>query len=205
MHDTHERDITLNFAQALSRALLKTGRYRTKLTRNDDHFVMLNDRVDISRKAKADLFVSFHADSNPNPDARGLSIYTVSATASDKQSEALAERENKSDIITGLDLNTTDANVANILIDLTQRETMNKSTSFADAIVASLDPHINRLGGTHRFAGFRVLKAPDIPSVLIELGFITNEQDERLLLSADYRDLVIASVIKGIDHYYAAQ
>ena len=204
-HNTHERDITLNFAQNLAKALVKTGRYRVKLTRDTDHFVMLGDRVNIARKAKADLFISLHADSNPNPEARGLSIYTLSATASDAEAAALAERENKADIITGLDLNTTDQDVANILIDLTQRETMNKSLTLADTIVENMSPKINRLAKTHRFAGFRVLKAPDVPSVLIELGFITNENDERLLLSPDYRDLVVNSITKGVDRYYAAQ
>lgn len=201
-HDTHERDVTLNFALALRKALLRTGRYRVILTREDDHFVMLHERVDIARKAHADMMVSLHADSNPRAEAKGLSIYTLSATASDAEAAALAEHENKADVISGMDLSTTDQDVANILIDLTQRETMNKSTSLADMIVSKLHPKITRLPGTHRFAGFRVLKAPDIPSVLIELGFISNPADERLLLSPEYRDLVVESIIKGIDRYY---
>lgn len=205
VHNTQERDVTLNFAQNLRKALLKTGRYRVALTREDNRFIMLHERVNIARKAKADMLISLHADSNPRPEARGLSIYTLSATASDAEAAALAERENKSDIISGIDLNTTDADVANILIDLTQRETMNKSLTLADAIVANLHPKITRLPQTHRFAGFRVLKSPDVPSVLIELGFLSNATDERLLLSPEYRDVVLASVIKGIDRYYAGQ
>ena len=205
VHETHERDITLNFAHALRTAFLKTGRYRVILTRDDDHYIMLQDRVAIARKAKADLFISMHADSNPRPEAHGLSIYTLSATASDDEAAALAERENKADIITGLNLNTTDADVANILIDLTQRETMNKSTTLADTIVESLHPKITKLPMTHRFAGFRVLKAPDVPSVLIELGFVSNPIDERLLLSPEYRDVVVSSIVKGVDKYEAAQ
>ncbi len=205
VHDTHEKDVTLNFARTLAKALTATGRYRVKLTRDEDKFIMLHDRVNIARKAQADLMISLHADSNPREDARGLSIYTLSATASDEEAAALADRENKADVITGINLNTTDADVANILIDLTQRETMNKSTKLADMIVASLHPKINRLPSTHRFAGFRVLKAPDVPSVLIELGFVSNATDERLLLSPEYRDVVVSSVMKGIDKYYAAQ
>lgn len=205
LHKTQERDVTLNFAKSLAKALEATGNYRAMLTRDENTFIMLHDRVNIARKAKADIFISIHADSNPNPDARGLSIYTLSSTASDAEAAALAERENKSDIITGLDLNTTDQDVANILIDLTQRETMNKSTILADSIVDKLHPNITRLPSTHRYAGFRVLKAPDTPSVLIELGFLSNVNDERLLLSPDYRDLVVSSVIKGIDRFYSKQ
>lgn len=202
LHKTHERDVTLNFARALKKALVASGRYRAELTRDKDIFIMLQDRVNIARKQKSDILISLHADSNPRPEARGLSIYTLSATASDAEAAALAERENKVDIITGLDLNTTDADVASILIDLTQRETMNKSTILADAIVESLHPKINRLPKTHRFAGFRVLKAPDVPSVLVELGFLSNASDEKLLLSPEYRDLVVSSIIKGLNQYY---
>lgn len=205
LHGTQEREVTLNFARALRNALLRTGKYRVMLTRDDDTFISLGGRVDLARRAGAALFISLHADSNPRPEARGLSLYTLSATASDEEAEALAERENKSDIIAGIDLNTTDADVANILIDLTQRETMNKSTIFADTLVDALHPKIARLAKTHRVAGFRVLKAPDVPSVLIELGFLSNADDERLLLSPEFRDLIVASITKAIDRYYAAQ
>ncbi len=204
-HGTREKDVTLSYARALREALLRTGRYRVALTREDDRFIMLHERVAIARKMKGDLFISFHADSNPNPEARGLSIYTVSENASDEESAALAERENKVDILPGINLNTADPEVANILIDLTQRETMKKSDQFADDIVKSFDRRINRLDRTHRFAGFRVLKGFDVPSVLIELGFLTNDQDERMLLTAEYRDLVVNSVVKGIDRYLAGK
>jgi N-acetylmuramoyl-L-alanine amidase len=204
-NDTHEKDVTLNYARALRDGLVATGRYRVKLTREDDRFIMLHDRVDIARKAKGDIFISLHADSNPRADARGLSIYTLSENASDDEAAALAERENKVDIIPGIDLNTADPDVASILIDLTQRETMNKSSIFAEAVVASLRANIRKLDKTHRYAGFRVLKAPDIPSVLVELGFLSNPHDERLLLTKEHRDLVVESIIKGIDRYRAAE
>jgi N-acetylmuramoyl-L-alanine amidase len=205
LHKTHERDVTLAYAKALAKALEATGRYRTMLTRNSDVYILLPERVEIARRAHADMFISLHADSNPVASARGLSVYSLSETASDAESAALAERENKSDVIAGLNLNTTDKDVANILIDLTQRETMNKSAVLADKIVKSLDRHITHLSQTHRFAGFRVLKGPDLPSVLIELGFLSNAKDEKQLLSSDYRTRVVTSVIKGIDRYYAAQ
>ena len=203
VNKVQEKHITLAMAKAIRDALQKTGRYRAALTRDDDRYILLPERVNIARKMKADLFVSIHADSNPVPSARGLSIYTVSETASDAESQALAERENKSDIIGGLDLNTADKDVANILIDLTQHETSIKSADFADALVASMNPKIIRLEGTHRFAGFRVLKAPDVASVLIELGFLSNSADEQLLQSEAYRQLVSASVVKGVDRFRA--
>ena len=198
---TMEKNITLAMAKALRDGLLKTGRYRVALTREDDRYILLPERVNIARKLNADMFISIHADSNPVPSARGLSIYTVSETASDAESQALAERENKSDIIGGLNLNTADKDVANILIDLTQHETSIKSADFADALVASMHPKILKLEGTHRFAGFRVLKASDVPSVLIELGFVSNAEDEKRLQSEAYQQIVVASIIKGVDRY----
>lgn len=206
IHQVQEKHITLAMVKAIRDGLLATGRYRVLLTRGDDRYILLPERVEIARRAKANLFISIHADSNPNDDARGLSIYSVSEVASDKESAALAERENKSDVIGGLDLNTADKDVANILIDLTQHETATKSLELADALVASMDKKVTLLPGTpHRFAGFRVLKAPDIPSVLIELGFLTNATDEKLLQTDAYRDLVANSVIRGIDRYRAEQ
>jgi N-acetylmuramoyl-L-alanine amidase len=202
---TLEKIITLNYAGALREALLKTGRYRVMLTREDDRFIMLHERVKIARDAKADLFISLHADSNPRAEARGFSIYTLSETASDEEAAALAERENKSDIIPGLDLSTTDPEVANILIDLTQRETMNKSAKLADAIVAAMPAKVIKLPKTHRYAGFRVLKAPDVPSVLIELGFLSNAEDERQLLMPEHRKRLVEGVVSGIDRFLAGQ
>ncbi len=205
VHKTQEKDITLNYAKALREGLLRTGRYRVALTREDDRFIVLPERVSIARKMKADMFISLHADSNPRAEARGFSIYTLSETASDDESAALAERENKADIIPGIDLSGTDADVASILIDLTQRETMNKSAKFADIVVDNLHRGITKLPKTHRYAGFRVLKAPDIPSVLVELGFLSNEQDERLLLTSEYRERVVSSLVKGIDRFYVGE
>lgn len=201
LHGTQEKSITLNYAKALRDALIKTGRYRAQLTRSDDRFIKLGDRVEIARKAKADIFISLHADAHPKKTAHGLSVYTLSETASDEEAAALAERENKSDVIHGLDLNTTDADVASILIDLAQRETMNKSARLADAIVKSMSRKVTRRADAHRFAGFRVLKAPDIPSVLIELGYVTSAKDERALLTPKYRDAVISSIVKGVDRF----
>jgi len=172
-------------------------------TRADDTFIALMDRVKRARDAKGELFISLHADSNPRPSARGFSIYTLSETASDDEAEALAAQENKSDIIGGVDLTTEDKDVASILIDLAQRESMNKSTSLADSVMENLHPKVLRLPVPHRYAGFRVLKAPDIPSVLIELGFLSNKEDERLLLTHEYETIISQSIVKAIDDYIA--
>lgn len=197
-----EKTITLRFAKSLKAALEKTGRYEAVLTRSGDTFIALGERVNIARKQKADAFISLHADSNPSKDARGLSVYTLSETASDDEAEALAARENKSDIIDGIDLGVADADVADILIDLAQRETMNKSATLADGIVKHADKRITLLARPHRYAGFRVLKAPDIPSVLIELGFLSNKTDEARLASSEYEQHVSGSVVKALDSYF---
>lgn len=201
LHGTQEKGVTLKFAQALKDGLLRTGRYRVALTRETDTFIMLPERVNIARKLKGDIFISLHADSNPRAEARGLSVYTLSETASDEEAAALAERENKSDILSGLDLDTADADVASILIDLAQRETMNKASMLAERVVESLHPRVAVLPNTHRFAGFRVLKAPDIPSILVEIGFLSNSQDEQQLQSREYQGLVVSSLIKALDAY----
>lgn len=198
---TREKNVTLALAKALKTSLLRTGRYRVLLTRDTDVYIPLQGRVDIGRRAKGDVFISLHADSAPRTDARGLSVYTLSDTASDEEAAALAEQENKSDIIAGLDLDTADEDVASILIDLTQRETMNKSALLADTLVEQLHPKITKLPRTHRFAGFRVLKAPDVPSILVETGFLSNPTDERLLLSREYEDLLTSSIIRALDTY----
>jgi N-acetylmuramoyl-L-alanine amidase len=200
---TLEKDVTLAYAKALRAALLKTGRYRVALTREDDRFIMLADRVAMARRMEGDMFISLHADSNPKREARGLSVYSLSETASDAESAALAEQENKVDILGGMELGVDDPEVADILIDLTQRETMSKSSDLAEIVVEAMHPKVTQLSKTHRYAGFRVLKAPDIPSVLVEIGFLSNPTDERLLASPEFRELVVSSLIKGIDRYFA--
>jgi N-acetylmuramoyl-L-alanine amidase len=144
------------------------------------------------------MFISLHADSNPRREARGFSVYSLSETASDAESAALAEQENKVDILGGMEVDVDDPEVADILIDLTQRETMSKSGDLAEILVGEMHPKVTQLSKTHRYAGFRVL----IPSVLIEIGFLSNPIDERLLASPEFRELVVASLIKGIDRYF---
>lgn len=200
-----EKDITLSYALALRKELLRTGRYDVVLTRETDVFILLYERVKIGQRAKGSVFISIHADSAPgSKTARGISIYTLSETASDEEAAALATQENQSDIIDGLDLGAeVDKDVANILIDLAQRETKNKSAKLADNMVSHFaEQNIRLLPNTHRYAGFRVLKAPDVPSVLIETGFLSNPEEEALVKSDAYRQKVIRAVIYGLDAFF---
>lgn len=202
---TREKNVTLGYAQALGDALRRTGRYEVHLTRNDDVYIMLRERLAIGRRHKGDIFISVHADSAENHATRGLSIYTLSETASDKEAAALAARENKVDIIYGMNLSQENKDVTEILIDLAQRETKNKSTKLADILVEAVGRKVQLLPNTHRYAGFAVLKAPDVPSVLIELGFLSNRKDEALITSSNYRQQVVDSLVQGIDNYFAYQ
>jgi N-acetylmuramoyl-L-alanine amidase len=199
---THEKDLTLRYASALAQALKRTGRYRVFLTRSDDRYLLLRERVRLARGAHGDLFISLHADSAPTRFARGLSVYTISETASDKESEALAAQENKADVIGGMDLSDASEDVAGILIDLAERETRAKSAKFADMAIKHLGREVGLLSNTHRFAGFAVLKAPDIPSVLIEIGFLTNAREESQLKSHAYEARVVRGLTQAIDEYY---
>ena len=199
-----EKDIVLAYAKALQGKLLKSGKYRVMLTRTNDRFIALRERIAIARKAGAALFISLHADSAPD-NVRGLSIYTVSEKASDEEAGALAARENKADVLAGMDLSTEREDVAGILISLAQRETNNHSATLADALVASLNHKVKLLQKSHRFAGFAVLKAPDIPSVLVELGFLSHRDDRKLLQSSSYRDKVTDGLAAGIDSYFRHQ
>lgn len=202
---THEKDITLAYARALNHALLKTGRYHVVLTRDDDRFIMLRGRLGIGREAKGDVFISLHADSAENKDTRGFSIYTLSDTASDAEAAALAARENKVDLVYGLNLSNEQKDVTEILIDLAQRETMNKSSKLAEILVDNLSKEVLPLPNTHRYAGFAVLKAPDVPSVLIEIGFLSNKKDETQIKSSKYREKVVDSLVDGLDAYFASR
>ena len=148
------------------------------------------------------MFISLHADSNFKRNVRGVSIYTLSETASDKEAEALAKRENKSDLIDGLDLSVESKEVRNILIDLTQRETMNQSSNFVNYLINEFKKRTKLLQRTHRFAGFAVLKAPDIPSVLIEMGYLSNIKDAKLLISSDYHEKIVESISSSIESYF---
>ncbi len=197
-----EKDVVLAFAKEFSAQLRATGRYEVHLTRDTDRFIPLRERVNIARRHDADLFLSIHADAIDRRAVSGMSIYTLSETASDKEAAALAAKENRSDVIGGVDLQGESSEVTDILIDLAQRETKNFSVRFARTVVRNAEGVTPLLQRTHRFAGFRVLKAPDVPSVLVELGFLTNRSDERNLTTASWRRRVASTLVKSIDSYF---
>lgn len=197
-----EKNVVLAFAKEFAKKLRATGRYDVYLTRDDDTFIPLRQRVAIARQHKADLFISIHADSIQKPDVRGMSIYTLSETASDKEAAALAAKENQSDLIAGVDLQGESPEVTGILIDLAQRETKNYSARFARSVVDYASRTTTLLDPAHRFAGFVVLKAPDVPSVLVELGFLTNRNDEKQLTSSKWRSKTAEAFTHAVDRYF---
>jgi N-acetylmuramoyl-L-alanine amidase len=198
-----EKDLVLTVAKQLRKTLEATGRYRVQLTRDSDVFIPLRERVNIARAARGDLFVSLHADSNDHREIRGASVYTLSEDASDREAAILAEKENMSDVIAGVDLSGDNNPVASILIDLAQRDTMNRSLRFAETVIAGL-PAVTSVQAVkpHRSAGFAVLKAPDIPSALIELGYLTNVKDESEMVTEAWRAKVAKNIAAAIEAHF---
>ena len=202
-----EKDIVLDFTQRLREHIEKLGKYRVLMTRADDTFVPLGERVRIARNAGAALFVSIHADALPHGegDAQGASVYTVSDTASDSEAARLAEKENRADVIAGVDLKAEPDDVADILIDLAQRETRSYSVQFAHRLVAEMKTATRLHKKPLKSAGLRVLRAPDVPSVLVELGYVSNRGDLHSLLSANWRDRTADSIAQAVDGYFATR
>lgn len=200
-----EKNVVLAFAKRLRQKLEASGRYQVHMTRDDDTFLPLKERVRFAREKGAGLFISLHADYFPTEidDARGATVFTLSEKASDDEARALAAKENLSDAIAGVELpDDSDEVVTNILIDLAQRETNNRSVVMARSIVGELAAkgrlHTRQL----RSAGFRVLKAPDVPSVLLELGFLSNEEDEKQLTSEAWRDRMAGAIRDAVESYF---
>src|SRR5579863_7139360 len=200
-----EKDIVLDFAKRLRERIEKSGKYRVLMTRTDDTFVPLADRVRIARNAGAALFISLHADFLPRRegDADGATVYTLSDTPSDPQAARVAEEENHADVIAGVDLKTEPDDVAGILLDLAQRETKTFSMQFAHKLVSDLGATTRLHKDPIRSAGFRVLRAPDVPSVLVELGYVSNKQDLQSLNSDAWRDRTADSIAAAVNDYFA--
>ena len=201
--ETREKEVALKIALAVRDALVAGGKVRVALTRADDRFLVLAERREIARALHADLFISIHCDSAPNALARGASVYTLSDTSSDRVAAALAARENKSDVINGVDLSRETNDVSSILIDLAQRETMNVSSAFAELLQRELAPLIGLKPNFHKYAGLMVLKAPDVPSVLLETGYISNADDLELLTSSQYRRDIATGVRRAVETHFA--
>ena len=205
MSGAQEKDVTLTFAKELRDTLAATGKYELFMTREDDEFIALDDRVRIARQHGADLFISVHADTIRLKGIRGATVYTVSEKASDAEAQALADRENLSDQLAGIEIADEQAEVADILIDLIRRETHTFSMRFARSLVGELSTTVGLINNPHRSAGFKVLKAPDVPSVLLELGYMSNAKDEQQLLSVEWRSKAAASIASAVEHFASAR
>lgn len=198
---TPEKTVTLDFARLLAERLNKVEGVKAFLTREDDTFLSLSQRVTIARQKHADLFISLHADTLAQKDIRGATIYTLSDKASDRMAENLAVRENLSDQLAGFSIESGPPEVADILLDLTRRETQAFSVALADNVVKSFEGQVGLINNPHRQANFQVLRAPDIPSVLLEMGFLSNPEDEKLLLDEAWRAKVAGLVANAVDRY----
>ncbi len=200
-----EKNLVLNFSLALRDRIEKAGKYRVVMTRTDDTFIPLGERVKIARAHAAALFVSIHADALPHRegDAQGATVYTLSDRASDAEAERLAESENKADAIGGVNLTDEPTEVADILIDLAQRETRTFSNRFARLLVREMKSSARMHKHPLKSAGFKVLKAPDVPSVLVELGYVSNKGDLEHLMSEEWRSKTAGSVAQAVDAFFA--
>lgn len=198
-----EKDVTLKIARAIRDDLIASGRVRVALTREDDKYLILQERYGIARKLKADLFISIHCDSVGGGSASGASVYTLSEVASDKESARLAARENKADIIQGVNLASTSVDISSILIDLTQRETMNSSANFARLLGREAKQLMPIKANFHRMASLVVLKAPDMPSILFETGYISNPIDAAFIDSREGRAAIAQSIRRAVDVHFA--
>jgi N-acetylmuramoyl-L-alanine amidase len=200
-----EKSLVLGFGLALRDRIEKSGKYRVVMTRTDDTFIPLADRVKIARTQSAALFVSIHADALPRRegDAQGATIYTLSDRGSDAEAERLADAENKADAIGGVNLTEEPTEVADILIDLAQRETKTFSNRFARLLMDEMKSTVRMHKHPLKSAGFRVLKAPDVPSVLVEIGYVSNKGDLEHLVSENWRNKAVGSMVQAIDTFFS--
>ena len=202
-----EKDIVLQFAMQLRDELERSGKYRVVMTRTDDTFIPLVDRVRMARIRQASLFVSIHADAikKGEGEAQGATIYTLSETASDAEAGRLAESENRADVIAGIDMSHEPGDVADILIDLAQRETKAFSLHFAKTLVADLKKVARMHKNPMKSAGFKVLKAPDVPAALIELGYVSSKDDLKQLTSGAWQSKTASAIGKAIDNFFSTR
>ncbi len=199
---TKEKDVVLAYGLALRDVLQNSPNYKVVMTRESDMFISLNERVKIARDNKADLFIAIHADTVDEKDVRGTTLYTVSDKATDAVAEALAQKENRADVIGGMDLGNQTKTVSDILINLAQRESKNQALYFTKKAVTQLKSFVRFTGKPVRSAAFVVLKAPDVPSVLVELGYLSNKGDEALLNSTEWRSNMATAMAHSVDDYF---
>ena len=199
----YEKEIAFSTVGEIARMLEATHRYKVVLTRSEDEFIELQERVARARAANGDLFLSIHADAIPDAQVRGASVFTLSEKASDAASAALAARENHADVIGGINLGTQSREVSDILIDLARRQTNNLSIGLAQELVTKLGTEVRMMDHSHRSAGFAVLKAPDIPSALVELGCLSNREEDRMLRTPAYRKKLATGIVDSVEAYYS--
>ena len=203
LRGTKEKIITLTYAKSIKEGLEATGKYKVYLTRNQDFYIELRERVSIARRYKGDLFISIHADSAMNKSARGVSIYTLSQKASDTRTAQLAQKENKADIIGGLNLYGEYQYTINTLVDISRRQAMNDSKKFAKLLEREFNNrNIQGLGQMVKHANFAVLTSADMPSILLELGFLSNKTDERMIRSFGYKTKIVNSIVSSVNKYF---
>jgi N-acetylmuramoyl-L-alanine amidase len=202
---TLEKVVVLDFAIALKAALEKTSGVKVYLTRDGDKFIPLLKRARIGHLNKADLFISIHADTLIGKQAKGLTFYTLSEKASDEESQALADKENKVDTMAGIKVAMENPDVADILVDLLQRESKNHAVLVATKATQHVKKVTKLAGKPLRSAGFTVLRSPDVPSLLIELGFLSSNEDEKRLLSADWREKTAGAIASAIGEYFSEE
>lgn len=198
----NEKVLTLKISREIKKELEATGRYKVYLTRDKDIYIPHRQRFGLARMVNADLFISVHVDAIANSKVRGGTVYTLNERASDKEAARLAAKENKSDILAGVDLAETNNEVSSILIDLAQRETMNSSAEYAEILVPAMRQEVRMHKTGHRFANFLVLKSPDVPSILLESGYQTNRADARMLNSAAGQKKIARAIKKATDRYF---
>jgi N-acetylmuramoyl-L-alanine amidase len=199
---TREKEIVLTVAKRLAEKLRQTGRYQIAMTREDDTFIRLDERVDFARARKASLFISLHADAIGYASIGGATVYTRSERASDAFAARIAESENRADLIAGVDLTDEPDDVAGILFDLVRRETRNFSVLFSRTLIDEMRADIRLNKNPARSARFHVLKAPDVPSVLVELGYLTNADDERVMNTTAWQDKMTEAMTSAVDAYF---
>ena len=196
-----EKNVTLAFAETMKEALEDLGGVKVAMTRTDDSFLSLSARVRRARDEAADLLISLHADSISVKSLRGATVYTLSDKASDAVAQSLVDQENREDAIVGVSLENAPEDIAAILVDLARTETRVYSSGLAQQVISSFEGQVKLINNPLRHAGFRVLQAPDVPSVLVEMGYLSNREDEKLLNDEEWRKSTAQLLAQSVQNY----
>lgn len=198
----HEKNITLKYAMALKRSLDGKKKYKVYITRSRDEFIPLSQRLSKAANLKADLFISIHADSNPDNKLKGLSVYTLSEKASDAEAASIADHENSIDLLSKVDIDEKNAEVSEVILDMIYHKKQNYAKIFAEVLIKQLSKHVKLLNRSHRYANFKVLRSKHVPSVLIELGYLSNKEETALLVNDKYKQKIVSSITLAIESFF---